>query len=341
MDELSKLFYDPLVGFTGLKELKRRYFAMHRKNKLKLSDKDIEDFYWAQPINQVFKTQKSKSNIPFNVKEKGRIACDLIDMNLLKRRNNNFKWILTAIDMRSRYAWAFPVKNKSPSEILEHLKTLPLTSLTVDDGGEFKGVIKKWCFDNNIDVYVGNPAQNTKGRTALVEGLNRRLLAMLWKYMRSRDDYRWVDVLSSIVSNYNTGKSLEVAFKSRDSGKLVDPFKIGDYVRTVIPRNVFTKAMREPNWSEDVYQILTRDGARYKLIDHNYKMLPIAYLPRQLLPAKLNDTSVHIVIDNETEEDDVEKLKNAKRFLKAQRQSGLDVDEDGNIQIPKMMKPKK
>ena len=40
-------------------------------------------------------------------------SADLIDKSSLSKYNNNYKFILTVIDIFKKYAWAIPLKNKS------------------------------------------------------------------------------------------------------------------------------------------------------------------------------------------------------------------------------------
>ena len=40
-------------------------------------------------------------------------SADLIDKSSLSKHNNNYKFILTVIDIFTKYAWAIPLKNKS------------------------------------------------------------------------------------------------------------------------------------------------------------------------------------------------------------------------------------
>ena len=76
------------------------------------------------------------------------------------------------MDVKTRFGWAFPLKKKDPNEVLIYLKIVDrelfiskssrvsdsqrnrrflkaqgVVTLTVDDGGEFKGVVKKWCIE--------------------------------------------------------------------------------------------------------------------------------------------------------------------------------------------------
>ena len=40
-------------------------------------------------------------------------SADLIDKSSLTKYNNNYRFILTVIDILTEYAWAIPIKNKS------------------------------------------------------------------------------------------------------------------------------------------------------------------------------------------------------------------------------------
>ena len=108
------------------------------------------------------------------------------------------RYILTAIDMYSRYVWAFPIKSKEPTEILPHFKKImkflrdtkptevqpkagadaqPWITFTFNAGNEFKGVVKKWLDENNIKQYIAyNPNDpDVKNRAVLIENFNGQL----------------------------------------------------------------------------------------------------------------------------------------------------------------------
>jgi len=46
---------------------------------------------------------------------------DLVDMQKLSRWNQGHKYLLTVIDVLSKYAWAVPIKSKSSSEMIRGL----------------------------------------------------------------------------------------------------------------------------------------------------------------------------------------------------------------------------
>ena len=81
-------------------------------------------------------------------------SADLIDKSSLSKNNNNYKFILTVIDMFTKYACAIPLKNKSGLSITNGFKIVLGESrkpekLWVDRGSEFynktfKSLLKKY-----------------------------------------------------------------------------------------------------------------------------------------------------------------------------------------------------
>ena len=51
-------------------------------------------------------------------------SADLIDKSSLSKYNNNYKFILTVIDIFTKHAWAIPLKNKSGLSITNGFKIL-------------------------------------------------------------------------------------------------------------------------------------------------------------------------------------------------------------------------
>lgn len=52
------------------------------------------------------------------------MQCDLVDMIKLSKYNNGVKYLLTAIDVFSKYAHAIPLKSKSADSLLDGFKKL-------------------------------------------------------------------------------------------------------------------------------------------------------------------------------------------------------------------------
>ena len=67
-------------------------------------------------------------------------AADLVDVQKLKRENKGTNYLLTVVDVFSKYAWVLPIKQKTGPLVAEALATLFKTSkrtpqkLQTDDG---------------------------------------------------------------------------------------------------------------------------------------------------------------------------------------------------------------
>ena len=155
----------------------------------KLSAKDkksIIKWYKSQPVNQVNKRPSKGQYYHIKVSSVGFIASDLMDYSKFFNSNGGMHYILTLIDMYSKYAWAFPIKLKEPSLILPHMKEVMKFLIDNDFSwitficiavNEFKGVVKKWIDENNIKQYIAyNPDDpDVKNRAAMIESFNGQL----------------------------------------------------------------------------------------------------------------------------------------------------------------------
>ncbi len=81
-------------------------------------------------------------------------AIDLVDMSFnnnekIIKQNQGFRYMITCIDVLSRYAWAVPLKTKDADTVLAAVKHIIRDSgrrplkLWADEGSEFKGVFRK------------------------------------------------------------------------------------------------------------------------------------------------------------------------------------------------------
>lgn len=367
LDQLAKIFYDPTMGYVGANQLIRQARDMG----ITLQDNEIKQWYGDQKVNQLWKQSKNvveKSFLPIRAPGPGYIQADLIDMRKYEKANDGMAWILTVIDVYTGEAFARALPDKKAETVGPHLEEIlgwfieirdnkvrsrvkvKRVTLTTDDGGEFKGKLTKFLKENNVDHYIANPNDNTKTRTALVENFNRIILKKIFKFIygplaKGRKPFRYVDILPILVDNYNKYKSEQ--FARNDPISFYDPFQIGDYVRHILPGTIFTKPTREPAYSSEIYRIVARDGARYKLMSlPDFKILKKSFLPRQLRKVTPPSKSMDYSLPNEKElEETVERVKKKldrqQRFKRLQRESQLDVSKSGEIVVPEHLKPAK
>ena len=132
---------------------------------------------------------------------------DLADMSNLSHENKGYRYILTCIDVLSRYAWAVPVKTKGAKHMLTAMKLLfdeawprKPQRLQTDRGVEFyNGDVRALLKEQNIELF----STNSPFKCALVERFNRTLKTMMYKYFTANKTKRWYDVLDNMVTAYN------------------------------------------------------------------------------------------------------------------------------------------
>ena len=108
---------------------------------------------------------------------------DLVEMQPHARINNGYRYILTIIDIFSRYAWAQPMKNKTPQEVVRALKLVfrhrkPLYFQT-DQGKEFENkTVHAFLAVHGIKQF----SVKSQYKAAMVERWNRTLKKKMWRY---------------------------------------------------------------------------------------------------------------------------------------------------------------
>ena len=126
-------------------------------------------------------------------------------MSQLKEYNNGMRYMLTVIDVFSKFAFVNPLINKrgptvlnASYDILEESNRKP-TKIQSDAGTGFtsKG-LKVALQELGIKYYV----TFSENKSSVVERFNRTLKIKIWKYFTHENTYRYVDVLKDLVDSY-------------------------------------------------------------------------------------------------------------------------------------------
>ena len=200
-------------------------------------------------------------------------SLDLVEMQEFENVNNGYRYILTCIDLYSRYAWAIPLKNKTGKDTANAIQSIITSSgkqpkkLWTDEGKEFLNKdVEKLRKKYDIDIY------NTFGvaKAAVIERFNRTLKTIMFKKFTINGTRVWYNMIDELLKLYNNKihRSLEKKSPSNvynndvnipgnskdDRNKTKVKFKIGDRVRISYKREVFQKGYL-PNWSNQIYTI--------------------------------------------------------------------------------------
>ena len=124
-------------------------------------------------------------------------SADLVDMQAFSSFNKGFKYILTVIDVFSKYAWAVPIKDKSATKAFEKIVSERIPKkLWVDEGKEFYNTTFKKLLDKpKIDMY----SAFNEGKAVVIERFNRTLKNIMWKYFTANNTRFYLDALDQMV----------------------------------------------------------------------------------------------------------------------------------------------
>ena len=109
---------------------------------------------------------------------------DLADMQSLSRYNKEFKYLLCAIDLFSKYAWVIHIKDKKGTSIVNAFTKIILkrkpNKIWVDQGSEFyNNTFKDFLKTNNIEMY----STFNDGKSVVAERFIRTLKNKIYKHM--------------------------------------------------------------------------------------------------------------------------------------------------------------
>ena len=130
---------------------------------------------------------------------------DLVDISSLARFNKGYKFLLTCIDVFSKFAWVVPLKNKSGETLLNGFQSIldlgrSPEKLQTDKGTEFlKRNFQSFLKEKNIHFFT----TSSELKASVVERFNRTLKTRMWKYFTAKNTRVYIDILQDIVHGYN------------------------------------------------------------------------------------------------------------------------------------------
>lgn len=290
MNNLTEIFYNPKhsAGFSSSSKLIKALKGKVPPKKVKEWLQSQDAYTLHKPIRKNFQRNK------YSVSNKDDLwESDLVDMRSLNKYNNGINYILTVIDVFSKFAWAVPLKTKKGScvarafeKIFKISKRHPLL-LRTDKGKEFTAQAVQTVLKTQGVKY--NVTNNPDIKAAVVERFNRTLKMKMWKYFTYKNTKRYINILQHLLSAYNSTKHSTTKFAPNEVNddnilrvwkNLHKPLKAittdakyasGDCVRITKEKHIFKKGY-ESNWSDEIFKIksvVLRNPVVYKLHDLN------------------------------------------------------------------------
>ena len=204
-------------------------------------------------------------------------TADLIEVGTIARYNRGYRYLLTVVDVLSKYAWVEPVKSKTGKDVTTAFEKILKRSdgrqplkLQTDDGKEF--------YNKTFQALMTRKGINhisTSGDTkaSVVERFNCTLKKRLYQYFTVKNTLKYLPVLKELVTGYNRSyhRSIKMAPEKvtmsneervwktlygqcLGAKRKKAPLKVGDRVRLNKKHRVFKKSYL-PGWTEEVFLV--------------------------------------------------------------------------------------
>ena len=205
---------------------------------------------------------------------------DLIDLSNLRNKffSQNYGYVLTCIDVFSRYAWVEPLKNKTAYECKKAIERIfnkgrQPSIIYSDAGSEFEGEFRKYLEKMKIIQLTNQNVSHIKA--AVIERFNKTIKEKLWRVFTYLGKKKYSDVLQKLVYAYNHSihrsigiAPVNVTKKNQDEihnyqfGDIESPdnfivfkFKIGDYVRVIKDLSDKFEKGYVQKWSNEIFVV--------------------------------------------------------------------------------------
>jgi hypothetical protein len=309
LNKIRKLYNDPEIGLIGVN-------AFHDKLVEYGIDIDLdelkrilskEDSY---TINKPAKTKfPTRKLIVYYVYE--QLQADLVFMDSTRsssqgapaKDNDGTKYLLTVIDVLSKFAWVAPLKDKTGRSITEAFEPIidqvKPKLLQVDKGTEFYNK----TFQDMLEKHgVKMFSTNSDKKAQVVERFNRTLKLRMGKLFDAQNSFRYVDKLDDLVNNYNNTVHSTIKMKPVDaikpenydklmtnyyakfSYKTKIKFEVGDIVKIPIYLSTFTKEMTG-KWTRELFKVSKVNDTvpvTYNLVDLNNEPIEGTFYAEEL-----------------------------------------------------------
>jgi hypothetical protein len=210
---------------------------------------------------------------------------DLVEMIPYSDENDGYKYLLTQIDVYSKFARVEPVKSKSMVDVTaafeKMLGSSPVRHLQSDEGKEFFN--KKFAaLTKRRGINHYHTFSSTKA--SVVERFNRTLKTAMWKEFTRQGSYQWLHLVPTLLDRYNGSvhrtirarpvdvmKNKQSPAKQKKIVAKAAKLKVGDKVRVSHSKATFDKGYQQ-NWTNEVFTVAEVSKTRpitYKLTEYS------------------------------------------------------------------------
>jgi hypothetical protein len=261
---------------------------------VEFNEKELRHAYKQLEVNQRTQRQKKPDKRLKITGPPGAYQIDLIFLPKYRSSNRGITIFLLLVEIISRKAFAYPIKSKKPSDILDAYE-----QFFKDHDGNLSDVYgdnefnSEWfrAFNDvlNVNVHTGvakdDHISKHSNRLGIIDRLVRTVRKLMNKYMLLQNDTHWSKWLPKIISVYNEtphaslnnrtpdevyadNHEKEKRFRQDKKHNLGEdaketPISVGDTVRILEKKEVFAK--EGPTFSKELYVVVKKDGFKWRV----------------------------------------------------------------------------
>lgn len=262
------------------------------------------------------KTQRKKYSKIISLILNDQWQMDLVDMSNYSKFNKGIHYLLTIVDVFSRFAYVLPLKSKTQDEIFNSLqelfKKVTPNIIFSDNGSEFiNKKVQKLFQEYKIKHFTFDPGNHNS--LGIIERFNQTFKNIIYKHFTAKNTNKYIDDLNKYVKAYNNrihdtlGMSPNNASKKPDLTRDIqmqlakhnqlENIPDDTKVRIPIETNIFGNRSFVQKWSNEIYTTV-KSGKLYKVKDNEGNVINKKYRYYELQPIK-KVKKLDIVVEKE------------------------------------------
>ena len=218
-DYLRSIYFDPKhpASFAGPIKL---YDVVKREGKYDIGLSRIRSWLQNQEAYSLHKPVKHRFRTNQVMVEgiDDQWDADLMDMSYYAKHNDGYNYILTVIDIFSKYVWLRPLKTKTSNEVRAAFDSIHRKPklLRTDKGKEFTShVIEKFFKMKGIHHFV---TQNI-GKANYAERVIKTVKNHLQRYMTHHQSHRYIHIVPDVNKSYNESFHTTIGMAPKEVNK--------------------------------------------------------------------------------------------------------------------------
>ena len=139
-------------------------------------------------------------------------------MQAFAKFNCEVRYLLTVLDVFSKYGWMLPLKDKTGKSVVDAFKEIFKKSkrkpekLWTDKGQEF---YNKHVKELGVELYSTENAE----KSSVVERWNRMMKEKMFRYFKANNSNKYINVLDDFVERYNNTRHSSIKMTPVEASK--------------------------------------------------------------------------------------------------------------------------